>query len=182
MFHISKRTLHIIRGAGLNKNFTLGAKLIDFNFSKPIPMSDVKKLKLLSVSIGLIFFYFGFLKFFPNASPAESLGMTTVSQLCFNLIPQKICIFMLASLEVGIGLSLISGKWLKWGIIAAIAHLVFTFSPVFLYPDQVFSGSVWTPSLLGQYIFKNLILIAALLVLYPTGQTNTSKDSRVLAA
>lgn len=131
-------------------------------------MNDNRRLRILSISIGLIFFYFGILKLFPNASPAESLGINTLSMLCFEILSRQACILSLAALELAIGISLITGKFLKWGILVGMAHLVCTFSPVLLFPEQVFAGSVWTPSLLGQYIYKNVALIAALWVLYPS--------------
>lgn len=146
-------------------------------------MSNNIKLRILSISIGLIFFYFGFLKLVPNASPAESLGINTVGMLCLGLFSKKTCIVLLALLEVSIGLSLLTGKFLKWGVLIGIGHLIFTFTPILFFPDQVFSGSAWTPSLLGQYIYKNIALISALWVLYPSArsgiQTETSNSNLI---
>ena len=103
-------------------------------------MNNKLKLRVLSVSIGIIFFYFGFLKLFPNASPAEALGINTVSILCFEILSTKACIISLALLELAIGLSLITGKYLKWGVIIGIVHLIMTFTPLVLFPEQVFAG------------------------------------------
>ena len=142
-------------------------------------MNKEQKLRVLSISIGLIFFYFGILKFFPNASPAESLGINTVSILCFEILSHKSCILSLALLEILIGLSLMSGRFLKWGVVIGIAHLIMTFTPILFFPDQVFAGSALTPSLLGQYIYKNIALIAALWVLYPSSEKHVNSiDSR----
>ena len=138
-------------------------------------MNKEQKLRILSISIGLIFFYFGILKFFPNASPAESLGINTVSILCFEIMSHKSCIVSLALLEILIGLSLITGRFFKWGVMIGIAHLIMTFTPILFFPDQVFSGSALTPSLLGQYIYKNIALIAALWVLYPTAEKKVNE-------
>lgn len=135
-------------------------------------MKENLKFRILSISIGLIFFYFGFLKFIPQASPAESLGINTVSMLCFEIFSHKTCIILLALLEVAIGLSLITGRFLKWGVLVAIGHLILTFTPVLLFPELVFTESAWTPSLLGQYIYKNIALIAALWVIYPSERSN----------
>ena len=89
-------------------------------------MKTPNKFKLLAISIGLIFFYFGFIKFFPSLSPAEEIGTNTVSQLCMGILPDGFCIIALASLEVFIGFCLISGKFYKTGIILAIGHLIMT--------------------------------------------------------
>jgi len=139
-------------------------------------MKENMKFRILSISIGLIFFYFGFLKFIPQASPAESLGINTVSMLCFEVFSHKTCIVLLALLEVAIGLILITGKFFKWGVLVAIGHLIFTFTPVFFFQELVFTESAWTPSLLGQYIYKNIALIAALWVIYPSD--NLKKENR----
>ncbi|NNE25400.1 MAG: doxx family protein [Saprospiraceae bacterium] len=107
-------------------------------------------------------------------SPAEDIGTTTVSQLCLGFFPDGFCIIALASLEVFIGLSLITRKFYKAGIVLAIGHLIMTFSPMILFPNLTFNDSLFSPSLLGQYIFKNIILIMALIVLYPSkGQRQT---------
>ena len=126
-----------------------------------------KKITFLTISIGLVFFYFGILKFFPNLSPAEEIGCSTVCKLSFGLLPPKLCLFLLATLEVGIGFCLITRTMLRSAIIVAIAHMVMTFSPLFLSPELVFQDSLISPTLLGQYIYKNVIIICALLVIFP---------------
>ncbi len=136
------------------------------------------KLRLLSICIGLIFFYFGFLKMIPNASPAEALGIDTVSKLCCGVLSESFCIYSLAILEMLIGLCLFTNKFRKLGIWVGTAHLVFTFSPLILFPDLTFQGSLWTPSILGQYIFKNIIIIAALWVIYPDSLQNNQSTNK----
>ena len=83
---------------------------------------------------------------------------------------------MLAFLELSIALSLITGKFMKWGIIVGMGHLVFTFTPIIFFPEQVFQYYYFTPTLLGQYIFKNIILISALWVLYPVAVNSGKAD------
>ncbi len=48
-------------------------------------MSKKTKLKLLAISIGLIYVWFGPLKFFPELSPAESLATETIDAMTFHL-------------------------------------------------------------------------------------------------
>jgi len=139
-----------------------------------------KKLALLTISIGLLYFYFGMLKFFPNLSPAEEIGSVTACKLCFGLLNEELCLLSLAFLEVMIGVFLIARKHLKFVIVIAISHLVMTFSPFIFFPDQIFTESIVTPSLLGQYIYKNIIIICALIVIYP-GKENKQLSLEVLA-
>lgn len=126
------------------------------------------KLRILAISMGIIYFIFGMLKFFPHLSPAEEIGINTVQALTFNVFSGNLAIFSLAIFEVVIGLLLISQKFLKIAIIAALAHMVCTFAPMLFFPEEFFATSYYTPSLLGQYILKNIIIISALFVIYPT--------------
>jgi len=135
----------------------------DFTFNR--------KLSMLTISIGLLFFYFGILKLFPSASPAEEIGCITVCKLCLGLLPPKICLFLLAALEITIGSFLIARKYLRIITVIAISHLVMTFSPIIFFPDLIFQDSFLTPSLLGQYIYKNIIIIFALVVIFPVKNT-----------
>lgn len=129
------------------------------------------KLKMLTFSIGIIFFYFGVLKFFPNISPAEQIGSTTVCKICFNLISPEVCLILLAILETLIGIGLMTRKYLRFTIFVAIAHMTMTFTPLLFFPDLIFQDSMISPTLLGQYIYKNVIIICALLVVLPARKT-----------
>ena len=132
------------------------------------------KLRKLAISIGVIFFYFGLLKFFPNYSPAEDLGISTIHALSAGLLPDKVSIILLAIMEVGIGLCLIFNLFTRTVIIVTISHLILTFTPFLFFPDLTFQGSYVSPSLLGQYIFKNIIIIMALWAIYPNPKTLTA--------
>ncbi|RTE52626.1 doxx family protein [Arenibacter aquaticus] len=122
--------------------------------------------RILSISIGIVYLWFGLLKFFPGLSPADMLAKETISLLTFDLIPQHIGILLLAILEVAIGLCLIFNFQLKKVIIAALIHLVLTFVPVIFFPDTSFSAAPFSLTLVGQYIVKNIVIISALLMIY----------------
>ena len=59
---------------------------------------------LLRISIGIIFFWFGVLKFFPEASSAEDLATRTLAKITFQQIPNNISIIILAAWECFIGI------------------------------------------------------------------------------
>ena len=61
---------------------------------------------LLRVSLGIVFLWFGILKFFPSASPAEQLATRTIDVLSLGLIPAAVSLPLLAGWEslIGIGL------------------------------------------------------------------------------
>jgi uncharacterized membrane protein YphA (DoxX/SURF4 family) len=118
-------------------------------------------ISLLRISVGIIFFWFGILKFFPNISPAQDLAIRTISELTFGLISAKAIIITLASWEVAIGLGLISGKMLKATLVLLFLQMIGTFTPVFLFPNEVFTTIPLVPTIEGQYIIKNIVIISA---------------------
>lgn len=128
-------------------------------------MKNLNKLNLLAISIGIVYLWFGTLKFFPNLSPAESLAKNTIHELSFGLFSDSFSILLLAALEVGIGLFLILNIYRKIVIGAALFHMVFTFAPLVLFPSESFKELPFVPTLLGQYIGKNFIIVAALITL-----------------
>ena len=122
-------------------------------------------LTLLRISIGIVFFWFGILKFFPGVSPAQDLAIRTISLLTFNLISAKTIIIMLASWEVIIGLGFITGQFMRATLILLFAQMAGTFTPVFLFPKEVFTAIPYAPTLEGQYIIKNIVIISAAFVI-----------------
>ena len=120
---------------------------------------------LVRISIGIVFIWFGFLKFFPGLSPAQELAIRTITLLSFGLIPDFIIINGLALWEVLIGIGLISGKFMRETLLLLFLQMAGTFAPIFLFPNEVFTHFPYAPTLEGQYIIKNLVLVAAGIVL-----------------
>lgn len=121
---------------------------------------------ILRITVGIVYFWFGALKFFQGLSPAEQLAMQTIHKITFGLINDHLNIIMLASWECIIGVFLIIGKWVKPALMLLFLHMACTFSPFIFFPDQVFNIAPYGLSLTGQYIVKNIIIIAAGLVLW----------------
>lgn len=126
----------------------------------------IAKNHILAITIGLVYLWFGGLKFFPHYSPAEDLAKNTIHLLTFGLIPSNTSIILLAVFETLIGACLILNVFRRPIIISAIVHLIFTFTPLFFFPNQSFTNSPLIFTLLGQYIFKNVVIVGALLTLY----------------
>jgi uncharacterized membrane protein YphA (DoxX/SURF4 family) len=122
-------------------------------------------MHLLRLSIGIIFFWFGILKFFPGLSPAQDLAIRTISILTFGLMPAKVSIITLATWEVLIGLGFLSGRFLKLTLLLLFAQMVGTFMPVFILPNEVFTAIPYAPTLEGQYIIKNIVVVSAGIVI-----------------
>lgn len=121
--------------------------------------------RLLRWAIGINYFWFGALKFFNGLSPAETLAKDTIRVLTLGLIPDEVNLMLLAIWEVGIGIIFLSGHFIRFGTNAAIVHMIFTFMPLFFFPDVSFSHAPYGFTIVGQYIVKNLVFLAALLII-----------------
>ena len=128
-------------------------------------MQQKTKNRILAISIGLVYLWFGTLKFFPEASPAETLAKNTIHELTFGFIPDNISIILLAIWETGIGILLVAGKRQRAVVLLALVHMMLTFTPLLFFPDDTFNGGPLQLTFVGQYIIKNLIIIAALVTL-----------------
>lgn len=122
----------------------------------------------LRISLGIIFFWFGFLKFFPGLSPAAGLAAKTIERLSFGLLQQETSLYILATWESLIGLGLITGIFMRGTLFLLFTQMLGTITPLFLFPDEVFLHIPYAPTLEGQYIIKNLVLISAGLVIGAT--------------
>lgn len=118
--------------------------------------------KLLRWAIGINYFWFGALKFFNGLSPAENLAKDTIRIITFGMIPDHLNLLLLAIWEVAIGVIFFSGRFTRLGAKAAILHMIFTFTPLFFFPEVSFSQPPYGFSLVGQYIVKNLVFLVAL--------------------
>jgi uncharacterized membrane protein YphA (DoxX/SURF4 family) len=125
-------------------------------------------IRLLRISLGVIFLWFGFLKFFPGSSPAEQLATNTISILTFGIIKPAVSIYMLATMETLIGLGLIFRIFLRTTLLILFFQMLGTVTPLFLFPSETFTLVPISPTLEGQYIIKNIVLVSAGIVIGST--------------
>jgi uncharacterized membrane protein YphA (DoxX/SURF4 family) len=128
-------------------------------------------LTLLRISIGVIYLWFGALKFFHGYSPAEDLAINTINKLTFGLIPQLVNIILLATWECTLGFLLIAGIFLRAALLGLFVHMLCTFTPLLFFPSVSFKYAPYGFTLVGQYIMKNIIIICAALVIW-TGKND----------
>ncbi len=121
-------------------------------------------LHFVRISVGLVYAWFGILKFFPSLSPAESLAKRTLESLSFYLIPGDFSYLLLAIMETAIGICFLLNRGVQIAVYVAIGHIVMTFSPMVILPGEVFNN-YFIPTLVGQYILKNFVLLGALLII-----------------
>lgn len=125
-------------------------------------------ITLLRISLGLIFLWFGVLKFFSGASPAEKLAVDTITLLTFGLLSSANILLLLATWETLIGLGLLLNVALRTVLFLLFVQMLGTLTPLFLFPHVTFARIPLVPTLEGQYIIKNLVLISAGIVIGST--------------
>jgi len=141
-------------------------------------------IRLLRLSLGLIFFWFGVLKFFPGLSPAQNLAGDTMAALSFGILSPGAAVVILAIWESLIGIGLLTGTLLRATLFLLWLQMLGTVAPFFLYPDVCFESFPFSPTLEGQYIIKNLVLISAGIVIGATvrrrrgGETINERSGR----
>lgn len=123
-------------------------------------------IKLMRLSLGIIFVWYGMLKFFPTLSPAEDLAIKTIDIMFFHLIDGSLSIKLLAILEVAIGIGFLSGYYTKLVTIIFLGHMLCTFAPLFILPKLSFTHAPYAFTLVGQYIVKNIVFILVGVMIY----------------
>ncbi|MHB8871349.1 MAG: hypothetical protein ACYC5G_02740 [Candidatus Doudnabacteria bacterium] len=114
-------------------------------------------IPLARFSLFLIYFWFGILKIV-SESPANPLVDALLEQtLPFLTFNQFIVCF--AIFEMVIGVLFLIPKAQKIVVVLFFLHMITTVLPLFVLVDQTWQ-SFLTPTLEGQYIIKNLVLIA----------------------
>jgi putative oxidoreductase len=116
----------------------------------------------LRISLSLVILGFGALKYFPGASPAAGLAMRTTETLTMGLVSGTPAVVATAVVETVIGLVLLTGRFLKPGLIIMTAWLGGIMAPVVLFASELFPGGL--PTLTAQYVLKDIILVAAAMV------------------
>ncbi|MGB0403477.1 MAG: doxx family protein [Salibacteraceae bacterium] len=122
-------------------------------------------LNFLRISIGVIYVWFGALKFFPSLSPAELLAEETIELLLFNQVEGHILILGLAGWEVLLGIGLLINYKLRLLIPIMFVHMLCTVVPAIVAPDYVFTLFPFGLTLVGQYIVKNFVFVTSALLL-----------------
>lgn len=123
---------------------------------------------LLRIALGIVFVWFGIIKFVPGWSPAADLAVRTIDRLSFGLVPAHVALPVLAAWETLIGLGLLTGRFLRATLLLLFAQMPGTMTPLALFPAETFVVFPYAPTLEGQYIIKNVVLVSAALVIGAT--------------
>lgn len=151
---------------------------------------------VVRIGLGVVFLWFGALKFVPDLSPAQDLAARTIQRLSLGLIEPSVSVPVLAAWECLIGLGLMSGRFLRATLLLLAVQMIGTATPLLLFPAETFTRFPLAPKLEGQYIIKNVVLIGAAMVVGATirggrlvpdaptaarmGRTRASPDGRAV--
>ena len=117
----------------------------------------------VQVSLGVIFVWFGILKPL-GISPAAPLVKATVQWL--PLLSPESWLVVIGWWEVVIGITFLFKKTVRIAIALLFLQMFGTFMPLVLLSEVTFQagGVPYAPTMEGQYIIKNLLIISAALV------------------
>jgi uncharacterized membrane protein YphA (DoxX/SURF4 family) len=107
------------------------------------------------------------LKFWPGLSPADQLATETIDLLSFGLITDSLARVPLAILETAIGIGLVTGKFMRFTLLLLVGQMLGAVTPLFLFPEVTWS-QLFVPTLEGQYILKNVVVVSAALTIGAT--------------
>lgn len=114
-------------------------------------------LPFARVALFVVFFYFGILKVLglsPASSLAETLTARTVGLQYFDTL-----FITLSLVECAIGILFLVPKATRVVVPLLLVHMAVVCAPLALVPDMVWRG-FFVPTLEGQYIIKNLVIVA----------------------
>jgi len=111
--------------------------------------------RLLGWSLGIVYLWFGALKL-AHLSPVLEL-----IRRASPLLAKAPFYNLLAFSELALGAMLLAGVWKRWTAALAVMHLIGTFSVVFSSPQTAFRPSFPILTMEGEFVVKNLVLIAA---------------------
>lgn len=115
----------------------------------------------------VVFFWFGILKLI-GISPAGPLVLALLAKTLPFIAPviaPALFMKIFAVYEMAIGILFLFPRVTKIAITLTVIHLVMTTAPLILLPGLTWSG--WfVPTLEGQYIIKNIMIVALITSLY----------------
>ena len=123
------------------------------------------------ISFGIIFIWFGILKPL-GISSAEPLVIATVPWL--PVFDGETWVSIIGWWEVAIGIAFLFRKSIRIAVALLALQMVGTFMPLVFLPEVTFQAGhfPYGPTLEGQYIIKNLMIISAALVVGGTVREN----------
>lgn len=120
--------------------------------------------KIARIALFIIFFWFGILKVF-SVSPADTLVSSLVSAVFGNVISPELFLIWFGGLEAITAFLILLYRFERLTFALLFLHFIATAFPLILLPELTWNG-IFQPTLIGQYILKNLALLSIGIVLF----------------
>ncbi len=122
-------------------------------------------MRIASISLGIIYLWFGLLKFAPGTIPIKLLAGNTIEKLTFGHVPPSVGLLILGVWECLIGLGFLTGYARRVTLFLFFLQIPGTLLPLLFFPRETFIHFPYEPSMDGQYILKNMVLVTTALLL-----------------
>jgi uncharacterized membrane protein YkgB len=119
---------------------------------------------LLRISLGIVFIWFGILKPL-GLSSAEGLANRLVEVGAWWIPGNEYLYTLIALIEILIGVFFLFNRTLRLAILLLFIQMPLTILPLFLLPEVTWQIFLIAPTIEGQYIIKNVVLISAAIVI-----------------
>ena len=143
---------------------------------------DKYGVRVMRYALAFVFVFFGILKPL-GVSPAEPLLRATI-----DWVPLVSTTFMLHAIgwwEVAIGVCFLVRPLMRLAVLLLAGQMVGTFLPLVIVPGATWQGgdaarswAWWAPTTEGQYILKNLLIIAGAMVVGGTARHRAHDPER----
>jgi putative oxidoreductase len=158
--------------------FTVDRPRVVIPFPEQAPSSSRKKwyqaiertpIFLLRLSLATVFLWFGLLKL-ASVSPVVPLLKSSLPILAATPFLQ-----LLGAVEVGIAVGLVSSRSSRHTVFLMILHLLATLSVAVLSPQLIFAPRFPILTMAGEFLVKNLVLIAGGIVIMFSREARTPR-------
>ena len=124
-------------------------------------VDDMRKwgIPILRVMLGIVFLWFGALKIFGVTPVTDLVGQT------YSFFPVTEFLVFLGVWEVVIGIGLILKIFLRSVLAILWLQMLGTFIASILEPSMFFNGNIFLLTIEGEFLVKNLVLVASGIVI-----------------
>ena len=139
-----------------------------------IPFLRRVAVPLLRISLGIVFAWFGLLKVFEVSPVAEFVARTVY------WVDPQFFVPALGVFEVTVGVLLLLGRMMRLTLLLFVAQMIGTFITFFILPNVTFQhGNPLRITVEGEFVVKNLVLIAAALVVGTTVRRKVGRGADI---
>ncbi len=141
---------------------------------KLIDWAGIHAVSFSKFALFFVYFYFGAIKVFFESGAANPLVVALLDKT-MPFFPPDAFLITFGIFEMIIGLLFIIPKGERFGLILLALHMLTTIMPFFMLPSFTWNG--WVPTLEGQYILKNILIVALALVVLASLPPKESKTN-----